>query len=252
MSNRTSKANDAVSKAWDRELELVRQGKGTRDWTPEQQRCILDYGKAFDENGDAFQGHHMKSVERYPEDQGEPGNIQFLSRAEHKAAHGGSFRNPTNGYYDPVSGVTASFGDGPFVPCRVIELSNPIFRANGAREAGANSNVEKQSYQSSNNQSKGAGNMPAKVTPEAVAALKNTSSQLQEQAETIRQETEAMKSVFDENQEGLGYHSASIQAVIEAVEQTEKEADAPMKKLSIKLLRAAVIRQAHIDNDRYH
>ena len=30
---------------------------------------------------------------------------------EHLDAHGGNFQNPTNGYYDSVSGVTIEFGD---------------------------------------------------------------------------------------------------------------------------------------------
>ena len=63
MSNRTSEASKAVAEAWKHEQELVREGKGTRDWTPEQQMDILERGKAYDENGKAFQGHHMMNVE---------------------------------------------------------------------------------------------------------------------------------------------------------------------------------------------
>lgn len=35
MSKRTSEANKAVRKAWENEYQLVLEGKGTRDWTPE-------------------------------------------------------------------------------------------------------------------------------------------------------------------------------------------------------------------------
>ena len=30
---------------------------------------------------------------------------------EHLNAHGGSYNNPTNGYYDPKSGTFVDFGD---------------------------------------------------------------------------------------------------------------------------------------------
>ncbi len=126
MSRRTSEANRAIAKSWENEKNRVLEGKGTRNWTPEQQRDILDTGKAYDENGRAFEGHHMKSVEAYPQYQGDPENIQFLNRAEHKAAHFGDFHTPTNGFYDPVTGETIDFGDGPYMPCKVITLENPI------------------------------------------------------------------------------------------------------------------------------
>lgn len=68
----------------------------------------------------------MMSAEKYPEYQGESKNIQFLSRAEHLGAHNGSFRNPTNGYFDPFTGDTAEFNSGSFEPCPVIVLSMPL------------------------------------------------------------------------------------------------------------------------------
>ena len=43
--------NKAVRKAWEREQQLVQEGRGTRDWTEEQQKDILDpeKGKAYDD-----------------------------------------------------------------------------------------------------------------------------------------------------------------------------------------------------------
>ena len=67
MSRRTAESNKAILAAWNKEQELVQEGKGTREWTYQQQKDILDKGKAYDENGVAFQGQHMKSVEKYPE-----------------------------------------------------------------------------------------------------------------------------------------------------------------------------------------
>ena len=95
--------NKAIRLAWEREQKLVAEGKGTRDWSQDQQRNILDSdkGKAYDENGRAFEGQHMKSAAEYPEYQGDPANIQFLTRDEHLEAHKGSWQNPTNWYYNP-------------------------------------------------------------------------------------------------------------------------------------------------------
>ena len=118
--------NKAVREAWNKELELVQEGKGTREWTPEQQKDILEKGRAYDENGKAFEGQHMKSAEMYPEYQGEPGNIQFLTRTEHLEAHDGNWQNPTTWYYNPVTKEKFDFGDGPFIPCEIIQLPEPI------------------------------------------------------------------------------------------------------------------------------
>ena len=118
--------NKAVREAWNKELELVQEGKGTREWTPEQQKDILEKGRAYDEKGKAFEGQHMKSAEMYPEYQGEPGSIQFLTRAEHFEAHDGNWQNPTNWYYNPITKEKFDFGDGPFMPCEIIHLPEPI------------------------------------------------------------------------------------------------------------------------------
>lgn len=126
MSRRTVESNRAILAAWNKEQELVHEGKGTREWTPQQQQDILEKGKAYDDNGKAFEGQHMKSAEMYPEYQGEPGNIQFLTRAEHLEAHDGNWQNPTNWYFNPVTKEKFDFGDGPFIPCEIIQLSEPI------------------------------------------------------------------------------------------------------------------------------
>lgn len=128
MSSRTAAAHKAIVAAWEKEQELVRQGKGTRDWTPEQQNDILDpeRGKAYDADGRAFDGQHMKSVSKYPEYQGNPDNIQFLTRQEHLEAHKGSWQNPSNWYYDPVTKQFLDFAENELIPCKVIPLSNPV------------------------------------------------------------------------------------------------------------------------------
>lgn len=126
MSRRTAEADKAIREAWKKERELVLSGEGTRDWTPEQQISIIEKGKVYDEDENAYEGHHMKSVVAYPEFQGDANNIQFLSRFEHKNAHGGKFSNSTNGYYDPITHITTPFQKDSLIPCKIIKLSNPI------------------------------------------------------------------------------------------------------------------------------
>lgn len=134
MSRRTAEASKAILAAWKKEQELVHEGKGTREWTPKQQQDILDKGKAYDEDGVAFQGQHMKSAEKYPEYQGDSENIQFLTRTEHLEAHDGNWRNPTNWYYNPVTKEKTDFNDGKFIPCEIINLTNPIIKSETVEE----------------------------------------------------------------------------------------------------------------------
>ena len=120
--------NKAIRLAWEKEQQLVQEGKGTRNWTKEQQKDILDpdKGKAYDENGRAFEGQHMKSAAEYPEYQGDPDNIQFLTREEHLEAHKGSWQNPTNWFYNPDTKEFVDFGDNKPIPCEVLNLSDPV------------------------------------------------------------------------------------------------------------------------------
>ena len=120
--------NKAIRLAWEKEQQLVQEGKGTRNWTKEQQKDILDpdKGKAYDENGRAFEGQHMKSAAEYPEYQGDPDNIQFLTREEHLEAHKGSWQNPTNWFYNPETKEFVDFGDNKPIPCEVFNLSDPV------------------------------------------------------------------------------------------------------------------------------
>lgn len=120
--------NKAIRLAWEREQELVSEGKGTRNWTEVQQKDILDpdKGKAYDDNGRAFEGQHMKSAAEYPEYQGDPDNIQFLTRDEHLETHKGSWQNATNWYYNPETKEFVDFGENKPTPCEIIRLSDPI------------------------------------------------------------------------------------------------------------------------------
>ena len=130
MSRRTAESSKAIRVAWNKEQEIVLEGQGTREWTPQQQQDILNKGKAYDDEGFAFEGQHMKSAEKYPEYQGDPGNIQFLTKAEHLEAHNGNWRNPTNWYFNPATKDKIDFGDGKYIPCKIIRLSEPVLKLN--------------------------------------------------------------------------------------------------------------------------
>lgn len=121
----------AVRQAWADEKKAVQEGKGSRDWTEEQQKQILENGRVHN-----YDGHHMRSVsygntrDEQFQIAGDKNNIQFLDTSkennEHLAAHGGDTHNPTNGYYEVKTGKTYSFGNGrPNAPEKK-ELSHPI------------------------------------------------------------------------------------------------------------------------------
>ena len=100
VSKKTVKASErakAVRQAWKNEAKNVAAG-GTgvsRTWSKDEMKQLLKHGKVK-----GYHGHHMKSVKGYPELAGDPTNIQFLTRTEHLAAHGGNWRNITHGRYN--------------------------------------------------------------------------------------------------------------------------------------------------------
>lgn len=128
-----------INAAWERERELIMQGQGTRDWTPEEQLVLRDLGRI-----PSYAGHHMKCANAYPEYAADPDNIQFLhytpgkdGLSEHiDGAHQGNTHQPTNGCYDYQTGQMIEFGDNPPAPPPVIELSNPyVMEVQQRREA---------------------------------------------------------------------------------------------------------------------
>lgn len=89
------------------------------------------------------------------------------------------------------------------------------------------------------------------VTEQAIAAMNNMAAQLQELALKIHQESEVLKSAYEENQDGLGAHSCDISVLIDGVETVEQDGSKPLAKLQLKLTRAALIRQKHLEENRY-
>ena len=103
----------AVKDFWTHEQALIKEGKCTRDWTPEQIEDILNISEksgvmsingeaAVDLNGKKYYGHHMKSVAEHPEYAGDWRNIEPLDYKEHyEGAHEKNTHSPTDAYYNP-------------------------------------------------------------------------------------------------------------------------------------------------------
>lgn len=90
----TSYRNNGVGLAWKYErAEIEMGGSGSGKWTEDQLREIADNGKVR-----GAEGHHINSVKAYPDQQGNPDNIEFVkNRDEHRQRHAGDFKNPTDG-----------------------------------------------------------------------------------------------------------------------------------------------------------
>jgi len=121
MSDTDSERKEAVRKAWSNEKSTIMQGNGTRNWTQREQIEMVRKNQVH-----GYHGHHMKSVKDYPNQAGNPKNIQFLKRDEHiYGAHKGNTKNSTNGYYNPVDKSMNSFGNRP-PQAPVNKLSSPL------------------------------------------------------------------------------------------------------------------------------
>lgn len=125
----------AVREAWAREKALVQTGKGTVNWTPDQQRELIQTGRVS-----GYEGQHMKSATAYPQYAGSADNIQLLTHDQHLAAHNSGlekngYRSPTNGRYDPATGVMHSFGDRAPTPVKARPLSRPCFQGQAQTQA---------------------------------------------------------------------------------------------------------------------
>lgn len=93
-----SQRNKGVSEAWKLERKAVDAGTSKYNWTPEQLAEITKYGKV---KGYNVNGAHIVDVNVLKNTVNaplvsDPNNIVFLTRSEHLAVHGGSWKNPTN------------------------------------------------------------------------------------------------------------------------------------------------------------
>ena len=112
---------NAVRNAWRREQTLVMTGHGTRNWTREEQKTLIEHGSI-----PGYQGHHMFSVKENGMEAGNSQNIQWLTAKEHLDAHGGDWKNQTIGYYDPNTGLTNEDVNVMYESA-YLELTEPMF-----------------------------------------------------------------------------------------------------------------------------
>lgn len=89
------------------------------------------------------------------------------------------------------------------------------------------------------------------VTEESLAAMDAATKAMDEITEKIQQDIKQLVSAFEENEAGLGKHSDKIRILIEDLEAIGQEASNPVKKLILKMMRSMLIRQKHIEEDRY-
>lgn len=144
----------AVRDAWNREKSLIEQGKGTVDWSIEQQKELLETGRVK-----GYEGQHMKSCSEYPQYASLVDNIQLLTHEEHFEAHnsvaGRGYHSSTNGYYNTKTQELECFGNNPPHPPKIIELSElySIKKSNNAhRENGmSNKTTRENTYYKVNN-----------------------------------------------------------------------------------------------------
>ncbi|MBB4607345.1 RHS repeat-associated protein [Xanthomonas arboricola] len=84
---------NGVRRAWADEQRMVREsGTGTRPWTRAQLSELLATGTVS-----GFVGHHVNSVQAFPELAGVPDNVAFIPGNQHIGEHGGNYRNQTQG-----------------------------------------------------------------------------------------------------------------------------------------------------------
>lgn len=89
------------------------------------------------------------------------------------------------------------------------------------------------------------------VSEEAINALNNLSKNIIDLEDNIEQNYLSLKSSYEENASGLGSHSTQIGSLIEYIKSLKEAANYPLKKLQIKLNKAATIRKSHIENNKY-
>lgn len=130
------KRSQGVARAWNRERELVRNGRGTREWSVSEQKQLLDTGRV-----QGYQGHHMMSVSKYPEHADNPKNIQFLDTRkgnnEHLKAHKNDYREASEGRYNVKTGKIRPMKDGKVRAMNAYELKDKAIEKRGYKKYAA-------------------------------------------------------------------------------------------------------------------
>ena len=85
------------------------------------------------------------------------------------------------------------------------------------------------------------------VTEESVEAIKNLRAELNTKVGEIAQEVLVLIESYEDNKDGLGYHSGEILNLLKDLRSTTDEANGLVKRLVKKLKIVAAIRKNHID-----
>lgn len=93
--------------------------------------------------------------------------------------------------------------------------------------------------------------MEVHITPEVIEQMKTLAENIAETTEELENTVSSLLSVYEENQDGLGAHSDSILDLLFDLKRIANEAYAPCAKLSLKLVKAAMIRQKHLEDNVY-
>jgi len=89
------------------------------------------------------------------------------------------------------------------------------------------------------------------VTEEAIQLITDTSSRYDEVLEQLRNEVSRLEAAFEENEGGLGAHSGDIKDLLDYLKLLVDSSEAPIKRLQLKLGKAALIRTKHIQENGY-
>lgn len=102
-----------INRAWSQERDLLNAGGGTRSWSAGEARDLWMNGSV-----PGCTGHHINSVDAFPDWAGDPRNIRFLTNGhstnEHlysTLGHGGAWQNQTSGDLIDRSAMIAQAGN---------------------------------------------------------------------------------------------------------------------------------------------
>lgn len=102
------KRQDGVNKAWQNEVQAIKNGQSKYDWSRAQIKEIKKNGKLLKESG--YEGCHILDAKLYPDLADNPNNIIFLKRDVHiNMVHRGNTQNPSN--WDEVITLWPQFAD---------------------------------------------------------------------------------------------------------------------------------------------
>lgn len=89
------------------------------------------------------------------------------------------------------------------------------------------------------------------VSVDAIEALKQHAGALENLIGKFDNDINEIERAYSENAGGLGAHSEDIEALIEELKDILKDCHPQLQKLSLKMAKSAMIRQAHIDASVY-